>query len=173
MHHRYLLAALAASALAACGTTVPSQTRADAKLGAIGNSGVSGNIGFTQQPGQKVMLHAVVRGLAPNSEHGFHIHERGDCADNGNAAGGHFNPRHTSHGKYDAAMHHLGDLPSLKADASGVAIVDMESSELSLAGPESIIGRALIVHTSPDDYMTQPTGNSGARIACAVIESRQ
>ena len=68
-------------------------------------------------------------------------------------------------------MHHMGDLPSLKADSNGVAKLNMESHDLTLLdGPGNIIGRGLIVHANPDDYVTQPTGNAGGRIACAVIE---
>ena len=68
-------------------------------------------------------------------------------------------------------MHHVGDLPSLKADANGVAKLNMESNDITLlAGATNIIGRGLIVHANPDDFVTQPTGNAGGRIGCAVIE---
>lgn len=64
----------------------------------------------------------------------------------------------------------MGDLPSLKADSNGVATVNVQSADITLlAGPGNVIGRAVIVHVQPDDYTTQPTGNAGARIACAVI----
>ena len=114
-----------------------------------------------------------VEGLAPNSEHGFHIHEKGDCSSgDGLSAGGHFNPAQQAHGKFnDSKAHHAGDLPSLDADPQGVATIDFVSKELTLdRGSNGILGRGLIVHNDPDDYTTQPTGNSGARLACAVIE---
>jgi Cu-Zn family superoxide dismutase len=86
------------------------------------------------------------------------------------SAGGHFNPDGQAHGKHSDAAHHVGDLPSLKADANGVAKFNFESGQLALgAGPRNIVGRSVIVHRDPDDYTTQPTGNSGARIACGVI----
>ena len=112
-----------------------------------------------------------VRGLPPNTEHGFHIHEKGDCGDNGNASGGHFNPAGGVHGKFAAPGSHAGELPSLVADASGVARfrVDVHSISLTDGAANNVIGRALVVHRDRDDYTTQPAGNSGPRIACAVI----
>jgi len=71
----------------------------------------------------------------------------------------------------DGAVHHAGDLPSLTADAQGTATIDFTSRSIALdRGTSGILGRGLIVHNDPDDYTTQPTGNSGARVACAVIE---
>jgi Cu-Zn family superoxide dismutase len=113
-----------------------------------------------------------VRGLKPNAEFGFHVHDKGDCASgDGMSAGGHFNPMGKMHGAHHQAEHHVGDLPSLKADASGTARFSFESASLSVgSGSSDVIGRGLIVHRDPDDYTTQPTGNSGPRLACAVIK---
>jgi Cu-Zn family superoxide dismutase len=67
-------------------------------------------------------------------------------------------------------MHHTGDLPSLKADAGGVARINFESGSMAVgSGVTDVVGRGLIVHRDPDDYKTQPTGNAGPRLACAVI----
>jgi Cu-Zn family superoxide dismutase len=86
------------------------------------------------------------------------------------SAGGHFNPGAQPHGSHAGMAHHAGDLPSLKADASGAAKFSFESSSISVgSGASDIVGRAVIVHRDPDDYTTQPTGNSGPRLACAVI----
>lgn len=64
----------------------------------------------------------------------------------------------------------MGDLPSLKADANGVARINFQSSSLTVGGASSdVVGHGLIVHRDPDDYKTQPTGNAGPRLACAVI----
>ena len=111
-----------------------------------------------------------LKGLPPG-EHGFHVHEKGDCSSpDGLSAGGHFNPTGQAHGRFDSAAHHTGDLPSLRSDAQGMASIDFVSRGLALdQGPNSVVGRGLIVHKDPDDYTTQPTGNSGARLACAVI----
>ncbi len=112
-----------------------------------------------------------VRGLVPYRTHGFHIHEKGDCSSSdGMAAGGHFNPHGHSHGAFSASAHHAGDLPSLQADANGVAKVQFASQHLQLTpGATNVVGRSLIVHRDPDDFTTQPSGNAGPRLACAVI----
>jgi len=141
-----------------------------APTGALTPNPTSGNVTFTAMPNG---VHAVgeVRGLAPGSEHGFHIHEKGDCGNNGDASGGHFNPAGTKHGMFGAPTSHAGELPSLRADASGVARFDVELQAVTLGtgAANDIIGRALIVHRDRDDYTTQPSGNSGPRVACAVI----
>ena len=117
------------------------------------------------------MVLAEIRGLKPNAEHGFHIHEKGDCSSgDGMSTGGHFNPTTQAHGAHGTGSHHSGDLPSLMADANGVAKLRIESSTITVdSGVTNIIGRGLIVHRDPDDYKTQPTGNAGPRLACAVI----
>jgi Cu-Zn family superoxide dismutase len=85
------------------------------------------------------------------------------------STGGHFNPTAKPHGAQDAD-HHAGDLPALKADANGAADLQFVAKGLSIgSGPTDVVGKGLIVHAQPDDYKTQPTGNAGARIACAVI----
>ena len=145
---------------------------ATAELQPTKDSTVKGSIRFTVVDGR---LHASgdISGLKPGSEHGFHIHEKGDCsAPDGTSAGGHFNPGNAEHGSIEAAAHHGGDMPNIVADAQGNAHVDGPVSSNVNAGKGDgfdIIGRGLIVHADPDDYHSQPTGNAGARLACAVI----
>lgn len=107
-----------------------------------------------------------VRGLAEGL-HGLHIHNTGDCTPPFSAAGGHHNPLGASHGS------HAGDLPNLVVNAAGVGHLDDVTTLATLSsGPVSIFdanGSALIIHAGTDDYVTDPTGNSGARIACGVI----
>jgi Cu-Zn family superoxide dismutase len=143
---------------------------ATAELKPTQGNTTSGRARFEQR-GNKVLVTAEVRGLKPNAEHGFHVHEKGDCsAPDAMSAGGHFNPAGKPHGHYGQPERHAGDLPSLKADANGVATLRFESELITVAaGPASVVGRGLIVHRDPDDYKTQPTGNSGPRLACAVI----
>ena len=118
-----------------------------------------------------VKVTADLTGLTPG-RHGFHIHEKGDCSSgDGMSTGGHFNPTAQAHGAHGVGSHHTGDLPSLKADANGVAKLAFESTTISVeSGATNIIGKGLIVHRDPDDYKTQPTGNAGPRLACAVIQ---
>ncbi|MGJ7581270.1 superoxide dismutase family protein [Variovorax sp. RHLX14] len=141
-----------------------------APTGAITPNPTSGTVTFVALE-HGVRVAGEVRGLVPGSEHGFHIHEKGDCGNNGEAAGGHFNPAGGTHGKYGTPGSHAGELPSLVADSSGVARfqVDAHSISLTEGAANNVIGRALVVHRDRDDLTTQPSGNSGPRIACVVI----
>jgi superoxide dismutase, Cu-Zn family len=110
--------------------------------------------------------------LPPDSELGFHIHERGDCsAPDGSSAGEHFNPTDQQHGHPDSKARHGGDMVNLKSNAQGIAQVDLVVEGVSLheGRPTDVLGKALVVHAKPDDYKSQPAGNSGDRIACGVI----
>ena len=132
---------------------------------------VRGTVNFEQR-GDKVRVVANVSGLKPNSEFGFHIHEAGDCSSgDGMSAKGHFNPFGKPHGNPSSPDHHGGDMPMLKSDASGNASQTFDIDQVTVnSGQASIVGRGLIVHVQADDFKTQPTGNAGARSACAVIQ---
>lgn len=101
-----------------------------------------------------------------------HIHEHGDCGDNGKATHGHWNPTNAQHGKWGSASFHLGDIGNVKLDAKGKGTLTMETDLWSLGGTpdKNILGKAIIVHGGVDDYTTQPTGNAGSRIGCGVIQ---
>jgi Cu-Zn family superoxide dismutase len=167
---RRLTLIAAALALAGCASLQPAGPKAAAKLEPRSGSATSGTVTFEQRGGKTVVT-AEVRGLRPNAEHGFHVHERGDCsAPDAMSAGGHFNPKSAPHGNHAAGAHHAGDMPNLKADASGVARFTWEDDELTVAeGPASVVGKAVVVHRDPDDFKSQPAGNSGPRIACGVV----
>jgi Cu-Zn family superoxide dismutase len=167
-----ILAAAAAALLAACQTTPPEPPRATAGLQPTKGNKTFGEATF-EQAGNKVRLVVYVQGLKPGQQHGMHIHEVGDCSSgDGLSAGGHFNPFGKPHGNPGGGERHAGDLPSLTANKGGRAKVDVEIDVITLAaGPGNIIGRAVIVHADPDDYRTQPTGNTGARLACGVIRA--
>jgi superoxide dismutase, Cu-Zn family len=156
--------------LGACATSDnPDRSFIAASLEARSGSAVAGTVRVTRHR-LRIHLRATVSGLDPGSEHGFHLHEKGDCsAPDASSAGGHFNPTGSTHGKHDAAAHHAGDLPSLKANSKGVARVDVDLTGLVWDGAQGLKGRAVIVHAKPDDFTTQPSGNAGARVACAVI----
>jgi Cu-Zn family superoxide dismutase len=135
-----------------------------------GNS-TAGTVTFTQK-GDKVQLAANISGLKPGQEHGFHIHDKGDCSSgDGMSTGGHFNPQGKPHAHPSTPDRHAGDLFGLKADDYGNAKLSTQLDVITVTeGPTGIIGRGLIVHAQPDDYKTQPTGNAGARVACGVIQ---
>jgi Cu-Zn family superoxide dismutase len=164
-------AASVAVLLSACQTTpddVP--LMATAQLAPTKGNKTIGEATF-EEAGDRVRVVIFVQGLKPGQEHGLHIHEGADCSGDAMGAKGHFNPLGRPHGIPGGAQSHAGDLPALKANKAGRANINFETDAISLKpGPTNIIGRAVVVHAGPDDYTTQPTGNSGARIACGVIK---
>lgn len=166
-------ALLATALLTACSHTpfdpLAPGAVAQAQLQPTLASKVQGQVRFSTQKDGSVRVQGEVQGLAPNSEHGFHIHEKGDCsAPDATSAGGHFNPGGSAHGHMGHG--HAGDLYSLQADANGTARFDYSTRSITVGqGINNIIGRGLIVHQDADDFVSQPTGNAGARLACAVI----
>ena len=154
--------------LAACATM--KGPTASATLAPTSGQTASGTVRFVQLSGGAVEVTVNLTGVPPGV-HGFHIHEKGDCGDNGNAAGGHFNPASTAHGSPSADPHHAGDFGNVTADNNGVVEARFTTRSVTVeAGPNSAVGHAVILHASPDDLTTQPTGNAGARIACGVVQ---
>ncbi len=159
--------------LASCSATselFSKKQSATAVLAPTKGNSVSGTVNLTQK-GSVVMVVAKVNGLKPNATHGIHIHEKGNCsAADASSAGGHFNPSASPHGGPTGDKRHGGDLGNLKADANGSAQMSIEVVGITLGTePNSVIGRAVIVHAGQDDLKTQPSGNSGARVACGLI----
>jgi superoxide dismutase, Cu-Zn family len=168
-----LCAAGTLATLAGCMTAAPTASaQATARLQPTAGNTTSGSVDFAQV-GSKLRVDARVSGLKPNSEHGFHVHEKGDCsAPDAMSAGGHFNPTSQPHGP-QSGPHHRGDMPSLRSDASGNARATFEiDGTLKSGGATDVVGKGVIVHANADDYATQPTGNAGGRLACGVIASR-
>jgi Cu-Zn family superoxide dismutase len=122
------------------------------------------------------LLQVSVSGLTPGT-HGIHLHAIGTCAAPGFAsAGGHLNPSGHQHGTLNPAGSHLGDLPNLEVRADGTASLTFRIGQAPslLRGPLfDADGTALVIHAGPDDYRTDPSGNSGARIACGVLTAGQ
>jgi Cu-Zn family superoxide dismutase len=129
-----------------------------------------GKVQFSEMPDGKVKVMADLEGLAPNQQHGFHVHQFGDCsAADATSAGGHYNPANTAHALPPKMPRHAGDLGNVKADANGKAHYEMTVDTLSIAGAKApIIGRAIIVHEKSDSG-GQPTGDAGGRVGCGVI----
>lgn len=161
---------LAILGLVACAAPTSGPVAVARLMPTQGNT-TTGEVRFTTL-GAKVLVEARVSGLKPGAEHGFHVHEKGDCSSgDGMSTGGHFNPLGHAHGAHGQSSHHAGDLPSLVADAQGQASLRFESATISVgSGATDVVGRGLIVHRDPDDFKTQPTGNAGPRWACAVIQ---
>ncbi|WP_298576779.1 superoxide dismutase family protein [uncultured Luteimonas sp.] len=147
--------------------------RASATLQATEGNSVAGTLEFTSVDGG-VRVTGQVTGLQ-GGEHGFHVHENGDCsAPDASSAGGHFNPASTAHGRVGQGEHHAGDSDNISANAQGVATVDtlLQGVTLGDGSGTDIVGKGVIVHADPDDYTTQPTGNAGGRLACGVIAAQ-
>jgi len=110
-----------------------------------------------------------ITGLS-EGKHGMHVHQFGDCSSQGaTSAGPHFNPHNKIHGGPSDTARHVGDLGNVAASDMGTAKIDVVDSLLSFSGENSVIGRSFVVHATADDLTTQPSGNSGGRIACGVI----
>lgn len=135
------------------------------------NSNVSGNATFTEKNG-KVTFVAKLAGLKPGV-HAIHIHEKSDCsAADGSSAGGHWNPTFKKHGKWGIGEYHKGDIGNFIADEKGNGTITLTTDEWCIGcgdATKDILGKGLIVHQGADDFITQPTGNSGARVACSAI----
>lgn len=138
---------------------------ARAEIRPIDGGDVRGTITLERVEGDLVRVSGVVRGLSPG-KHGFHVHEGTSC----DRRGGHFAPTGDAHGSPDAQQRHVGDLGNLAANQDGEAAYLRIDRALALSGPDSVVGHVLVVHQGEDDYLSQPSGDSGKEIACGVIE---
>ena len=148
-----------------------SERVAVARIGAVEGSGVDGTVRFIPQ-GEVVRIRGTISGLDAG-EHGFHVHAKGDCsAPDASSAGDHFAPEGHPHGAPadPPAEHHLGDLGNIVAGDDGTAAVEKHDDEMTLEGPQSVVGKAVIVHAGRDDLSSQPSGDSGEPVGCGVIE---
>jgi len=167
------LAFLSCFYLVGCASLYSSQPAAVAKLAPTAGNKTAGTVTFTQR-GDKVHVDGNIAGLTPG-QHGIHVHEKGDCsAPDATSAGLHFNPSGKQHGNVSGGERHGGDLGNLVADSNGNATinVDIEGVTVTPGAANSVVGRGLIVHADADDFKTQPTGNSGKRLACAVVAAK-
>jgi Cu-Zn family superoxide dismutase len=135
-----------------------------------------GTAHFMQEGAGAVRVHVIVQGLTGmEGPHGIHVHMTGTCEPDKqfSTAGGHFNPTGAQHGLKNPQGPHVGDLPNIVIDASGAGTLDYTSSMISLTpGPNNIFdedGAAIVIHAGLDDEVSDPAGNSGARVACGVI----
>ena len=177
---RILVISTLAASLGACASSPPPKPpasqhrvqRAAANIAPASASLVSGRLSITAVDGG-VRIEGELGGLGRGSTHAIHVHERGDCsAADGSSAGGHFNPDVLAHGRAGSGAHHLGDMDNRSANTEGVVAVNLRLLGVTMGSGASndILGRALVVHAGPDDYTSQPAGNSGPRVGCGVIE---
>jgi Cu-Zn family superoxide dismutase len=120
-----------------------------------------------------VLIELEVAGMPAGEWVAFHVHETGTCEHGGDfqSAGGHFNPGSKEHGYLSEGGPHAGDMPNQSVGADGTLRAQVFNGAVTLdKGEAGIVGRALMIHAKPDDYRSQPAGDAGARLACAVIE---
>ncbi|GAA4666858.1 hypothetical protein GCM10023197_22710 [Gordonia humi] len=141
----------------------------------LGSSeGVKGTINFTQEGDGPTTVTGSISGLKPGL-HGFHVHEFGDTTNGCLSTGPHFNPDGKHHGAPEDEIRHAGDLGNITVGDDGTANFTIIDKQIPLAGPQSIIGRAVVVHADPDDLgkggheLSKSTGNAGGRTACGII----
>ncbi|WP_308634142.1 superoxide dismutase family protein [Paenibacillus silvisoli] len=140
----------------------------------VNTSGADVGLATLTQKNDAVVLHVEAKNLPPGL-HGIHFHETGKCeVPDFKSSGAHFNPMTKQHGFNNPKGFHVGDLPNITVAADGTVKVDIESRIVTLAKdqPNSLLksgGTALVIHAQADDYVTDPAGNSGDRIACGVI----
>ncbi|KAG8387586.1 hypothetical protein BUALT_Bualt02G0036700 [Buddleja alternifolia] len=137
-----------------------------------GTSTVEGVVTLTQENDGPTTVNVRVTGLTPG-KHGFHLHEFGDTTNGCISTGPHFNPNGLTHGAPEDEVRHAGDLGNIVANAEGVAEATIVDSQIPLTGPNSVVGRAFVVHELEDDLgkggheLSLSTGNAGGRLACA------
>ena len=123
--------------------------------------------------GNGVLVTGTLNEVAPGP-HAIHFHTVGKCEPPFETAGGHFNPTGKQHGIMNAAGHHAGDMPNIVMPEEGQGVIQIFAAGVSLAPGEGSLrdedGTAIVIHAGPDDYKTDPSGASGDRIACGVVE---
>ena len=167
----------AASTSTATATNEPAtpavSTHAEATItSTYSDTTVNGTIKFDADSAGKVLmtLDITIPAKAGKSV-AVHIHEHGNCGDTATLAHGHWNPTNAQHGKWASDNYHSGDIGNIKLDSKGKGTLSLTSDRWSIGGAadKNLLGKAIIVHGGMDDYKTQPTGNSGNRIGCGVI----
>jgi superoxide dismutase, Cu-Zn family len=181
MKRSWLIAAGVSLAIGGCSTTSDrddpddgdiAATSASADLRDVGGRSV-GTVSVTEISGG---LRVRVEGTAlPAGPHGAHLHTTGLCeGPDFSSAGPHWNPTDRLHGTQNPQGHHLGDLPNLLIGTDGRGTLEFTVPGTRLGrGDDALLdrdGAALVVHSSADDYRTDPSGNSGGRIACGALQ---
>jgi Cu-Zn family superoxide dismutase len=156
--------------------TASAQMAEAALTGTFADTAVNGTARFERLADGKVKmtLNLSIPKKA-NKSVAVHLHEHGNCADTAMAAGGHWNPTQTAHGKWGEGQFHVGDIGNVKLDGQGNGTMELETDLWSIGGgnaQKNILNKTVMVHGGVDDYKSQPSGNSGPRIGCGIITAR-
>lgn len=171
-----MIALLVAAVIAVSATQAEEELVAVVRLMSYSSSrNVTGNLKIVQNPRDgPVTITGKIYGLTEGL-HGFHVHEKGDVSMGCMSAGAHFNPENVTHGAPEDTVRHVGDLGNIQADAAGEATINITDNIISLKGSNSIVGRAIVVHSGEDDLgkgnnsLSLTTGNAGDRWACGIV----
>ncbi len=165
----FVTAAFAAAAVAPLAGCVTDEPTGGAPMALVNAAGQSiGSVRAWQTAGG-VSFRIDASGL-PHGIHGIHVHSVGRCeGPDFKSAGPHWNPATRQHGFSNPAGHHAGDLPNVGVAANGVLSATVVVPNVTIATLLDADGASIVIHAAADDYATDPSGNSGARIACAVI----
>lgn len=169
MKAQTFVAAVAALALSSGAFAAKKELFARTELQPKSGTKTTGTVEFFKE-GKNVVVEAKVAG-GTAGEHGIHVHEKGDCsAADAASAGGHFNPTNHTHAGPADKVHHVGDFGNLTLDKDGngslTLTVKGEDAKVLL---DQVVGKSVVVHEKLDDLKTQPSGNSGSRVACGVV----
>lgn len=146
------------------------ETEASASVRGYEDTTIRGTVTFRER-GDSVLVRAAIGGLAPLKAYAMHVHQFGNCSEP-DASGPHFAAPGEPHGNpFDSLpLHHRGDVPNILTDGAGIGRVEFMTGDFTLdSAATSVLGRSVVVHLNQDDYVSQPAGNSGGRIACGVI----
>jgi Cu-Zn family superoxide dismutase len=173
--------ALVGAAILSAGIAADGQSRGPAgpaaPSAAVEIQDASGSLratGTLKQNADGIAVHIEAHGMKPGS-YGIHVHAVGQCAGPGfTTAGGHWNPTGKQHGRDNPMGMHEGDLPNLVIGSDGNGTLDaVIAGGMLNDGPAALLdadGAAVVIHAAADDYKTDPSGNSGARVACGVVQ---
>ncbi|RZK91828.1 MAG: superoxide dismutase family protein [Pedobacter sp.] len=164
--------ACVATFFASCSKT-EQQIGTTSLLSTANNQSVGSASFFSTSDGEIKMDIEITMPERADSTVAVHFHEHGDCGNMGENTHGHWNPTNEAHGKWGSDAYHSGDIGNISLDGKGHATLSVTTDRWSTADGDvkNIIGKGIIVHGGTDDYKTQPTGNSGPRVGCGIIEA--